>query len=212
MYLDVHEHVRAWKGYPWDVLDVLHEHGLISDPKSKAKSVVLTQEGLAQAESAFNALLAIRKTPIPEPVQRPLAASGSGRLSELQLVQVDRLLAPICKPHPDPKVSSKVRLGYRIADYSVILFESRPAFMPPHDWLEQEGGEVPLRQDPAGVAALLHVPRPQVARVRTAAGVAGAGGARQRGDEGSDRHFLGVGWPRRTPHTGAPHMETTAHG
>jgi hypothetical protein len=138
MYLDVHEHVRAWKGYPWDVLDVLHEHGLISDPKSKAKSVVLTQEGLARAETAFNALLAIPKTPIPEPVQRPLAASGSGRLSELQLVQVDRLLVPICKPHPDPKVSSKLRLGYRIADYSVILFESRPAFMPPHDWLEQE--------------------------------------------------------------------------
>jgi hypothetical protein len=28
---------RAWKGHDWDALNRLHEKGLISDPKSKAK-------------------------------------------------------------------------------------------------------------------------------------------------------------------------------
>jgi hypothetical protein len=34
--------VRAWKGFDWDILDRLHEKGFIPDPKSKAKSVVLS--------------------------------------------------------------------------------------------------------------------------------------------------------------------------
>lgn len=37
---------------------VLYERGLISDPKSKAKSVVLTKDGLAEAANAFETLLA----------------------------------------------------------------------------------------------------------------------------------------------------------
>jgi hypothetical protein len=45
---------RAWKGFDWDALDRLHERGLIGDPKSKAKSVVLTDEGVAMAEKLFN--------------------------------------------------------------------------------------------------------------------------------------------------------------
>jgi hypothetical protein len=36
---------RAWKGHDWDALDRLHAKGYISDPKSKAKSVVLSEEG-----------------------------------------------------------------------------------------------------------------------------------------------------------------------
>ena len=35
---------RAWKGQDWDVLNRLHEKGLISDPKSKAKSVMLSED------------------------------------------------------------------------------------------------------------------------------------------------------------------------
>ena len=41
---------RAWKGQDWDVLDRLHKKGLISDPKSKAKSVMLSDD--AEKESA----------------------------------------------------------------------------------------------------------------------------------------------------------------
>jgi hypothetical protein len=49
---------RAWKGFDWDAMDRLHEKGLISDPKSKAKSVVLTEEGRQAAEEAFRKLFA----------------------------------------------------------------------------------------------------------------------------------------------------------
>ncbi|HMA36755.1 MAG TPA: DUF6429 family protein [Chloroflexia bacterium] len=41
---------RSWKGLDWDVLDLLHEQGWISDPKSKAKSVLLTEDGVAKAQ------------------------------------------------------------------------------------------------------------------------------------------------------------------
>jgi hypothetical protein len=44
---------RAWKGHDWDALARLHESGLISDPKNKNKSVVLTQEGARCSEELF---------------------------------------------------------------------------------------------------------------------------------------------------------------
>ena len=40
-----HHVVRAWKGMDWDLLDQLFERGWIANPKGKAKSVVLTDEG-----------------------------------------------------------------------------------------------------------------------------------------------------------------------
>lgn len=42
--------VRAWKGMDWDVMEMLHERGWIQDPKGKAKSVEVTEEGLEKAE------------------------------------------------------------------------------------------------------------------------------------------------------------------
>ena len=47
---------HAWKGHDWDALNRLHESGLISDPKSKAKSVVLTDDGSLKAKSACEKL------------------------------------------------------------------------------------------------------------------------------------------------------------
>ncbi len=44
---------RAWKSMDWDAMDRLHEKGYIGDPKSKAKSVVLTEEGEELAEELF---------------------------------------------------------------------------------------------------------------------------------------------------------------
>jgi hypothetical protein len=44
---------RAWKSMDWDAMDRLHEKGYIGDPKSKAKSVVLTEEGEKLAEELF---------------------------------------------------------------------------------------------------------------------------------------------------------------
>lgn len=44
---------RAWKSFDWDAMDRLYEKGYISDPKSKAKSVMLTENGLKLAEELF---------------------------------------------------------------------------------------------------------------------------------------------------------------
>jgi len=49
---------RAWKSFDWETMNRLHEKGYISDPKSKSKSVVLSDEGLARAEELFEKLFA----------------------------------------------------------------------------------------------------------------------------------------------------------
>ena len=43
--LTLHDGGRVWKGLDWDLMDLLHEKGWIVDPQSKAKSVVLTEDG-----------------------------------------------------------------------------------------------------------------------------------------------------------------------
>ena len=48
--------VGAWKSHDWDALDRLHEKGLISDPKTKAKSVILSHEGTKRARELFEKL------------------------------------------------------------------------------------------------------------------------------------------------------------
>jgi hypothetical protein len=62
LWLTLHEQRRAWKGFDWETLDRLHQKGLIADPANKAKSVVLSDEGLRRAEEAFRALFT-RPTP-----------------------------------------------------------------------------------------------------------------------------------------------------
>ena len=56
LYLGLHEEARAWKGFDWEAMDRLHQQGFISDPRSKAKSVVFTDEGLQRAESLLEKL------------------------------------------------------------------------------------------------------------------------------------------------------------
>lgn len=48
--LTLHEHCRAWKAMDWDVTDLLYQKGWIADPRGKAKSVLLTEEGLKVAD------------------------------------------------------------------------------------------------------------------------------------------------------------------
>ena len=45
--------LRAWKGHDWEALDWLHGKGYISDPKNKAKSVVMTEEGAKRSRDLF---------------------------------------------------------------------------------------------------------------------------------------------------------------
>jgi len=56
LYLNFHgdrDAVRAWKSFDWDATDRLHQKGFISDPKSKAKSVLVTEEGQKVAKELF---------------------------------------------------------------------------------------------------------------------------------------------------------------
>ncbi len=57
LYLGLHDGMRVWKGFDWDAMSRLHAKGMISDPVGKAKSVVFTEEGLAEAERHFEAML-----------------------------------------------------------------------------------------------------------------------------------------------------------
>jgi len=47
------EQMRVWKGMDWDAMERLHEKGYIGNPKSKAKSVALTEEGAKRSEELF---------------------------------------------------------------------------------------------------------------------------------------------------------------
>ena len=53
LQLTLHDDVRAWKGFDYEVMDRLFRKGYILDPRGKAKSVVLTEEGLARSERLF---------------------------------------------------------------------------------------------------------------------------------------------------------------
>lgn len=54
--LTLHDHNRVWKQLDWEITDRLYAQGWISDPKSKAKSVMLTPEGRERAERCFREL------------------------------------------------------------------------------------------------------------------------------------------------------------
>jgi hypothetical protein len=54
--------MRAWKGHNWDSLDRLHRQGYISDPATKAKSVLLTKDGAKRSQAQFEELFAKEAT------------------------------------------------------------------------------------------------------------------------------------------------------
>ena len=56
LWLTLHNERCAWKGFDWATTDRLHQKGLIGDPVSKSKSLVLTDEGLRRSEELFRQL------------------------------------------------------------------------------------------------------------------------------------------------------------
>ena len=56
LYLTLHDGARAWKSFDWDSMNRLYEKGFITDPVNKAKSVVLTEDGLQASERLFKQL------------------------------------------------------------------------------------------------------------------------------------------------------------
>jgi hypothetical protein len=51
---------RAWKSFDWGAMNRLYEKDLICDPVNKAKSVVLTDEGVRRSEALFYELFGKR--------------------------------------------------------------------------------------------------------------------------------------------------------
>lgn len=45
---------RAWEEFNWEHMNRIYEKGYIDDPKSKARSVVVTKEGKWKDEELFN--------------------------------------------------------------------------------------------------------------------------------------------------------------
>src|SRR5579883_1708290 len=51
-----HDGYRVWKGFDWAVMNRLHEKGYITDPVTKAHSVLLTEEGARESERLLREL------------------------------------------------------------------------------------------------------------------------------------------------------------
>ena len=56
--LTLHDGNRVWRGLDWAITDRLHAKGLIHDPIGKAKSLGLTEDGLARAEAVLAEMFA----------------------------------------------------------------------------------------------------------------------------------------------------------
>ena len=54
--LGLHDGVRVWKGFDWEALHRLHEKGYITNPRGKAKSVILTEDGLQRSQQLLESL------------------------------------------------------------------------------------------------------------------------------------------------------------
>jgi len=53
LFLTLHDGRRAWKGHDWDAMDRLHKKGMVENPVGKAKSVVLTENGLQRCQESL---------------------------------------------------------------------------------------------------------------------------------------------------------------
>ena len=59
-------------------------------------------------------------------------------LSELQRASIARQLDRYCAPDPRPEVRSQLRYGYEFGPSDVVLFEERPDFRNPVEWLRHD--------------------------------------------------------------------------
>jgi hypothetical protein len=61
LLLGLHDEYRAWKGFDWAALDRLHAKGMISNPHSKTKAVIFSEEGLRRAKQLFDTMFVRNK-------------------------------------------------------------------------------------------------------------------------------------------------------
>ncbi|WP_395607163.1 DUF6429 family protein [Pseudomonas sp. B22129] len=53
------DHGNSWKGFDFEIMNRLHEQGLISDPVNKNKSIWLTAEGQARGRQIADRLFGV---------------------------------------------------------------------------------------------------------------------------------------------------------
>jgi len=53
-----HEGNRAWKAFDWESMGRLYAKGYITDPASKAKSVLFTEDGARESQRLLRVLFA----------------------------------------------------------------------------------------------------------------------------------------------------------
>ena len=99
LYHTLHDGNRAWKSLDWDAMERLHQKGWIENPASRAKSVVLTSEGLKAAERSA-------KTHLCE--QPPLAWSSLRRHPETEYCPANGLRGILCRSAADGKMFFRV--------------------------------------------------------------------------------------------------------
>ncbi len=54
--LGQHEGYRTWKAFDWEVMARLYEKGYITDPVTKAKSVLFTEDGARESQRLLQTL------------------------------------------------------------------------------------------------------------------------------------------------------------
>jgi hypothetical protein len=52
--------IRTWKGQDWGTMDRLYSKGYISDPKSTAKSVVMSEDGEKRSKELFTKYFSLK--------------------------------------------------------------------------------------------------------------------------------------------------------
>ena len=72
LQITLHDYYRSWKGFDWETLDRLYEKGWIENPRSKAKSGVLTEDGLANSVRLFQQYFGVSDETEDEPYDHPV--------------------------------------------------------------------------------------------------------------------------------------------
>ena len=63
---------NTWKGFDFEIMNRLHEHGLISNPVNTNKSVWLTEEGLERGRRIADRLFGVKTQGQLESNSQPL--------------------------------------------------------------------------------------------------------------------------------------------
>lgn len=53
---------NAWKGYDFEIMNRLHERGLISNPVNRNKSIWLTEEGLERRREIAGRMFVVKES------------------------------------------------------------------------------------------------------------------------------------------------------